>query len=302
MAVPASALASPQRETVSCRACSASPCTPYLSARGYAVVRCDSCGLLYVNPQPSLGELEEYYAAYDLGEQWVSGEEPFNRGVRRTILRFKKGGSALDVGCGPGNFLRCLREAGFHVFGVEPSEPGSSYAKSVHHIETFHGTVDAFLATGTKAEFDLVTLLNVLEHLKDPSAVLLQLRQLLRNDGILVVGVPDARLHTALGEARRRLGFKDPFWMDTVRHPLVGIDPPHHLTSFEPRTISQLLARCGFELVYLRNAPVMFNADRWKNVAKTMLHAFSETLYWLTLGQLVLGYSTLVVVTKRDRH
>jgi SAM-dependent methyltransferase len=288
----------PQRETVSCHICSASHDMPYLEGRGYTVVRCQNCGLLYVNPQPSLRELEEYYADYHLGEQWVGGEDSFDRSVRKTILRFKKGGLAMDVGCGPGNFLSCLREAGFRVFGVEPSEPAGKHSQSVRRIETFHGTVEAFLASGTKAEFDVVTILNVLEHLKDPAGILHQLRQLLRSDGILVVGVPDARLHTVLGEARRRLGFKDPFWMNTVRHPLVGIDPPHHLTSFEPRTISQLLTRCGFEPVYLQNAPVMFNDERWKNVAKTILHTFSESLSWLTFRQVVLGYSILVVARK----
>lgn len=298
MLTQASGVEAPQRETVSCRACSSSHYRPYLEGRGYTVVRCQDCGLLYVNPQPSLRELEEYYADYDLGEQWVSGEERFNRGVGKIILRFKKGGSAMDVGCGPGNFLCWLREAGFRVFGVEPSERGSNHAKSVHGIETFRGTVEAFLATGTKAEFDVITILNVLEHLKDPGSVLLQLQKLLRRDGILVIGVPDARLHMVLGEGRRKLGLKDPFWMDTVRHPLVGIDPPHHLTSFEPRTISHFLARHGFELVCLRNAPVMFNDERWKNVAKTLLYIFSESLYWLTFRQLVLGYSTLVVARK----
>jgi SAM-dependent methyltransferase len=261
-------------------------------------VRCRDCGLLYVNPQPSLAELEQFYTGYDLGEQWVVGEEQFNRAVRKTVLRFKQSGSAMDIGCGPGNFLRCLRESGFRVFGVEPSQAGSNYARSINHIETFHGTLEAFLASEAKVKFDVVTLLNVLEHMKDPSAMLLQLRQLLSGDGILVIVVPDARLHVVLGELRRGLGFKDPFWMDTVRHPLVGIDPPHHLTSFEPRTLSHLLARCGFEPAYLRNAPVVFNADRWKNMAKTVLYTFSETLYWLTLGRLVFGYSTLVVATK----
>lgn len=292
------ALATPLRETVLCHVCSASRCKRYLEGRSYTVVRCQECGLIYVNPQPSLGELEKYYSLYDLGEQWVSGEDSYNRGVRKIILRFKEKGAALDVGCGPGNFLRSLQEAGFCVFGVEPSKPGSHHAKSVHGIETFHGTVEAFLASGSKAEFDVITILNVLEHLKGPRSVILQLRQLMRSDGLLVVGVPDVHLHMILGEVRRGLGFKDPFWMDTVRHPLVGIDPPHHLTSFEPRTISRFLSSCGFEPIYLRNAPVMFNAQRWKNVAKTIVHAFSESLYWLTFRRLVLGYSTLIVARK----
>jgi SAM-dependent methyltransferase len=288
----------PVRETVSCRSCSAPGCTPYLQGRGYTVVRCDDCGLFYVHPQPSLKELEQYYANYDLGSQWRTGEESFNRSVREAILQCKKGGSALDVGSGSGNFLRCLRQAGFQVFGIEPSEEGCSYAQSEHGIETFHGTVEAFVASGPRAEFDVVTVLNVLEHLKKPAEALLHLRQLMRSEGILVVVVPDARLHGLLGETRRRLGFRDPFWMETERHPLVGFDPPHHLTSFEPRTLSKMVARCGFEPVGVRNAPVVFNDERWKNLAKTVLHACSETLYWMSFQRLVLGYSTQIVARK----
>jgi SAM-dependent methyltransferase len=298
MASQAAVLAPPERELVSCRVCSGSPSTPYLSARGYTLVRCDTCGLLYVNPQPSVKELEHIYAAFDQGDQWRKGEEAFNRGVREVVLRFKEGGGAMDVGSGSGNFLRCLRESGFRVFGVEPSETGCAYAKTVHGIDTFNGTVEAFLASGTTRDFDVVTILNVLEHLKDPASTLLQLRQLLRSGGIVVIVVPDARLHALIGRARQRLGFKDPFWMETERHPLVGFDPPHHLCSFEPRTLSQLVRRSGFEPIYLANAPVIFNDDRWKNVAKTVLHTISQAIYWLTFRQLIFGYSTLLVACK----
>ena len=261
-------------------------------------MQCGSCGLLYVNPQPSLKELEQIYAGFDQGNQWRIGEEGFNRGVRQVVLRHKKGGSALDVGSGSGNFLRCLREAGFQVFGIEPSLTGSTYAQSVHGVETFNGTVEGFVASGAIREFDVVTLLNVLEHLKDPVSILLQLRPLVRSGGILAIVVPDARLHALVGEARRRLGFKDPFLMRPERKPLVGFDPPLHLCSFEPKTITQLVKRCGFEPVYLRNAPLIFNDDRWKNVAKRVLHVLTEALYWLTFRKLIVGYSTLIVASK----
>jgi len=287
-----------KRETVSCRVCSASTFTPYLTARGYSIVQCDGCGLRYVNPQPGLEELEQIYAAYDHGDQWRNGEEKFNQGVKRIILHYKRGGSALDVGCGSGNFLRCLRAEGFSVLGVEPSKTGSAYTQSAHGIETFHGTVEAFIASGTNRRFHVVTALNVLEHLKDPASILVQLLQLMRNDGILTLVVPDARLHALLGETRRRLGFSDPFWINTEHHPLVGFDPPHHLCSFDPKTISQLLKRCGFEPVCLRAAPLVFNADRWKNMAKRVLYSLSEALYWLTFRQITLGYSTLLVARK----
>jgi SAM-dependent methyltransferase len=298
MGSQATALEVAQRETISCRVCSALRCTPYLNARGYTIVRCDHCGLRYVNPQPSLRELEKLYAAFDQGNQWRIGEEGLNRGVRKVILRFKKGGAALDVGSGSGNFLRCLREAGFQVFGVEPSLTGSTYARTVHGVETFHGTVEGFVASGAARDFDVVTLLNVLEHLKDPASILGMLRPRLHRGGILVIVVPDARLHALVGQTRRRFGFRDPFWMESNGKPLVGFDPPLHLCSFEPRTISLLIKRCGFVPVYLSNAPLIFNDERWKNAAKRILHVFTEAIYWLTLHRVIVGYSTLLVARK----
>jgi SAM-dependent methyltransferase len=286
------------REPVSCHVCSSDSYRLYLEARSYTIVECEGCGFRYVNPQPSLAELETMYAEFDQGDQWRRGEEHFNRGVRRAILRFKRAGTALDVGSGSGNFLRCLREAGFAVYGVEPSASGSEYARAVHQIETYHGGVEDYLASGPQGSFDVVTILNVLEHLKDPRAVLRQLHALLRAGGILVVVVPDARLHSLVGTVRRKLGCTDPFWMDTERHPLVGFDPPHHLSSFEPRTILRLLERCDFRVFYMRHAPVIFNEDRWKNVAKLLVRTFSELLCRASGGKIVFGYSTLVIARK----
>ncbi len=299
MAVQKPVMSAYGTEEVPCHICSSSRYAAYLQARGFTVVECRDCGLRYVNPQPSIQGLEQIYAIFDQGDQWRSGEEHFNRRVRKEILRFKKTGSVIDIGSGSGNFLRCMREAGFSVFGVEPSRTGSEHARSVYGIETFNGTVETFVSPEVRREFDVVTILNVLEHLKRPGETLVELGRLLREDGILVVVVPDARLHAVLGQTRRWLGFSDPFWMERERHPLVGFDPPHHLCSFEPRTILLLLERCGFRGVCVRNAPEIFNQDRWKNVAKVIVRSFSEVLYRLSFRQLLFGYSTLVVARKR---
>lgn len=298
MGVQASTSLGVSRNWVPCPVCTARESVPYLEARGYSVVRCTGCGLRYVNPQPSAEELNEVYAGFDQGSQWRSGEEHFNRGVRKAILRFKRSGAALDIGSGSGNFLRGLREAGFSVKGVEPSASGAAYAQSVHGIETFNGTIEDFLAGGERRPFDVVTILNVLEHLRDPAAVLLDLHRWLRPDGILVVVVPDARFHAAIGTIRRWLGFLDPFWMNTERHPLVGFDPPYHLYSFEPRTLSLLLEGCGYRPLHCRHAPVIFNQDGWKNYAKLLMRSVSEIVHQLSLRQFLWGYSTLVVARK----
>jgi SAM-dependent methyltransferase len=252
-----------------------------------------------VNPQPSVQELAEIYRSFDSGDQWRRGEEHFNRAVCRAILRFKKSGTALDIGCGSGNFLRAMRKAGFEVYGIEPSETGSAYAREVHGVETFRGTVEEYLDAQGRYRFDVVSILNVIEHVKDPRKVLQGLRLLMREGAVLAVVVPDARLHATIGELRRHLGASDPFWMCTERHPLVGFDPPLHLCSFVPRTIRGLIESCGFRVLAVRNAPVVFNQDRWKNVAKVGARGFSEVIYRATLGRAVFGYTTLVISERR---
>jgi SAM-dependent methyltransferase len=288
------------REFVSCHICSGLRSEPYLEGRGFTIVRCTDCGLYYVDPQPSSYELEQIYSTYDSGDQWRQGEEHFNRSVARAITRFKRSGLALDVGSGSGNFLRAMRSAGFSVCGVEPSETGGEYAREHHGIETFTGAVEQFLSSGENRRFDVVSLLNVLEHLKDPAGVLKGLHSMLQQSGILAVVVPDARLHAVIGGIRKRLGASDPYWMNAQRHPLVGFDPPDHLCSFEPHTVARLVETCGFRVLWVRNAPVVFNQDRWKNASKLVARGFSEVLYRGTLGKVVFGYSTLVIARKED--
>jgi 2-polyprenyl-3-methyl-5-hydroxy-6-metoxy-1,4-benzoquinol methylase len=287
------------RVTVDCRVCGSSYFAEYLQGRGYRIVECLDCGLRYVNPQPTNRELREFYAGFDLESTWRGdGEENFDRAMRDFVLRFRNSGSVLDVGSSRGNFLIAMRGAGFSVYGVEPSPKNSEFARSANEIDCYTGSIEEFLATPTRRNFDVVTILNVIEHVPDPKQVLMDLRELMVKDGLLILGVPDSRFHALVGKIRQKLGFADPFWMNTRKHPLVGFDPPAHLCSFEPKTISQLTEKCGFQVLAIRNAPIMVNQDTWKNVAKTLLHGFSECLYLASGKTVLLGYSTILAARK----
>lgn len=288
------------RKVVTCRVCTSENHVIYLRARGYSIARCRQCGLWYVNPQPTAEELSEFYAQYDDGEQWRSGEEHFNRGVRRAILRAKRAGAVLDIGCGSGNFLRCMRAAGFSVSGIEPSGTGSEYAREAHGIEIHHGMIEDYLAAHADQRFDVITLLNVLEHLRDPAQILLQLRQALAPNGVIAIVVPDARFHDFLGRLRRGIGFADPYWLNRPTSFLSGFKLPDHLCSFQPRTIKSLLQKCGFHVVALQNAPVVFNARFGRDFSKLLLRWASQVFYYLTFRQLLVGYSTLLLARKES--
>jgi SAM-dependent methyltransferase len=286
------------RKTVACHVCSSTNDITYLEARGYRIARCRDCGLWYVNPQPTAQELHEFYASYDDGEQWRTREEHFNRGVRRAILRNKPSGTVLDIGCGSGNFLRCMKEAGFSTFGIEPSESGSDFAREEHGIEIYRGMIEEYFASCSGRPFDVVTLLNVLEHLSDPSQTLAQVRQILAPGGVLAIVVPDARFHDLLGRLRRALGVQNPYWLEQSGSVLAGFKLPDHLCSFQPRTIAALLENCGFRLVTLESAPLVFNAGMQRNLGKMLVRWTSQALHYGSFGRVLVGYSTLVLARK----
>jgi hypothetical protein len=202
------------------------------------------------------------------------------------------------VGCGSGDFLACMREAGFAVGGIEPSETGGAYARDTLGIDIFSGMVEDYLATPNRGKFNVVTLLNVLEHLRDPRGMLLQLKGLMEQNALLAVVVPDARFHDYVGKVRSRLGKPDPYWLEQPESVLSGFKLPDHLSSFQPQTISLLLRRCGFEIQRLENAPVVLNPRFYRNLLKVFVRSVGQMVYYVSLGRAVFGYSTLVVARR----
>lgn len=292
--------ANSDRRFVPCHLCAGQEHDIYLRARGYRIVRCRRCGLWFVNPQPTAAELQQFYEGYDDGSQWREGEERFNHAICAAILRRHRSGSVLDVGCGSGNFLRCMNQRGFRVLGLEPSATGSAYARSAHGLEIYQGTLEQFLGDHKGQLFDVITLLNVLEHLRDPAGALMQLRKLLGNGGTLAIVVPDARFHDVLGRVRQYFRIADPYWIEQTESRLSGFKLPDHLCSFEPSTLAALLHRCGFEMITLENAPVVLNPDWKRNFFKYLVHGAGQVVYHLTLRHFVIGYSTLALATRTD--
>ena len=298
MATPDIVPAKVNRVCVECHVCSSLDHGLYLEARGYRIVQCRNCGLWFVNPQPTEEELRQFYATYDDGEQWRKLEDNFNRSIRSAILQRKPAGAVLDVGCGSGNFLSCMKESGFSVFGIEPSGSGSEYAVTAHGVGIFRGMIDDYLATSPGVRFDVITLLNVLEHLPNPVRTLLQLRQMLTADGILIIVVPDARFHDLVGRMRRRMGLSDPYWIEQPNNILSGFKLPDHLCSFQPASLASLLRRCSFSVIDLQNAPIVLNADLKRNLGKLLVRWTAQIVHNLTFRRFLIGYSTLAVAQR----
>lgn len=169
--------------------------------RGIAVsiCRCNECGLVFANPQPVPRSIMDHYGVPpELYWKNVSVDpEPgyFSLQVEtaKRLLSFQPGMKALDIGVGLGKATRVMREAGFDVFGIEPSEP--FHAKAIELLGVQERRVQ--LASVEEAEFeegvfDFVTFGAVLEHLYDPSKAIAKAMRWLRPGGIVHAEVPSS--------------------------------------------------------------------------------------------------------------
>lgn len=102
------------------------------------------------------------------------------------IIKNRPCGRILDVGCGPGFLLSGVDNA-WKRYGVEISKFAAENARQWGSI--FHGELkDADFAD---AYFDVVVLHHVIEHVMDPAKLILEVRRILKNDGLLILGTPD---------------------------------------------------------------------------------------------------------------
>lgn len=208
----------------------------------FRMVRCRQCGLLYLNPRPSLAELQNYYPTDDYIPYTVAIEDepsPFKRLDRRygihkrcraVTTQFRQPGRMLDVGCATGVFLDGMRQRGWETYGVEINPEVAQYARQRLGLNVFASELsDTDFAAGF---FDLVTLWDVLEHVYDPRQTLQEIARVLRPGGLLVLSLP------SLGSFEARLF--GTHW--------AGWDLPRHLHLFPQPVLGQLLAETGFQL------------------------------------------------------
>ena len=125
---------------------------------------------------------------------------------------------------------RCRSWPGWEACGVEPAAGVAETARRVQGL-TVH-TGDLASTRYPNATFDAVTLWDVLEHLHEPLDVLVEVRHVLKEDGLLIMRTPSLKSWDARLFGR--------YW--------AGLDSPRHLALFQVETASMLLEKAGFEI------------------------------------------------------
>ena len=231
----------------SCQLCGSSAIVPYhRDFKGRNISRCIDCGIQFLNPQYSDSFLKRYYADYSRED--AAWEEPLNychHHYLSLIERHVSPGSLLDIGSGEGHLLRAACQRGWRGEGYEIDAKLAGRTAAKLGLKVRHGRFSALpLARGS---LDLVSMHNVLEHVKDPSLYLDKSRSLLKRAGILFLVLPNVRSRSsALKFLLERLG---------LRRRRVGsyYDADHHLWYFTPRVARRELTRRGFKVLCLRS-------------------------------------------------
>jgi SAM-dependent methyltransferase len=146
-------------------------------------------------------------------------------------------GMLVDVGCGGGAFLGLCRERGWRAIGFDPSAQAVAYAQE-HGLEAYAEKWPPCSLSDESA--DAVTFINVLDHLRDPFAVLGEAWRILRPGGVLYIRVPNGALHMNLKRALNLIG--------------LGQLAVFHLYGFSRVAFLHHLPRLGFTIVAVRTA------------------------------------------------
>jgi 2-polyprenyl-3-methyl-5-hydroxy-6-metoxy-1,4-benzoquinol methylase len=197
--------------------------------------KCMNCGFYYSDPTPSSELLVKIYSAVkdpDYETEKGGREDNFNRIIKRILKIKPEKGKLLDVGAATGIFMGLARENNFEVEGIEPSKWAVDFAKKEHNIN-IHGT-DLF-SYETDKKYDIITFLDLIEHLKNPLQGLNKANSLLKDKGLLVIVTPN--IESLLPKI-----LKNRWW---------HFRPPH-INFFTKASIKYILNKAGFEIILIK--------------------------------------------------
>jgi 2-polyprenyl-3-methyl-5-hydroxy-6-metoxy-1,4-benzoquinol methylase len=211
------------------------------------IVKCRTCDLAYVNPQPDDHSLGEMYASgyfqNDDGRGYTNYEALstlLTQIAESNIVMLEEHHdirTVLDVGCATGEFLEAAEAHGWDACGVEFSREAASICRD-KGLRLLGSTVQE---VPQSAIFDVVTYWDVLEHVRDPLGELRCVAGHLGVDGVFATTMPN------YGSLRSRLQ-RGRWW--------AFYSSREHLWFFSVRSLRRILERAGFEVVFAKSTTI----------------------------------------------
>jgi 2-polyprenyl-3-methyl-5-hydroxy-6-metoxy-1,4-benzoquinol methylase len=219
--------------------------------RRFWIYRCTRCTHQFVHPSVTHEDQALIYSNHYFSREgdWGCGifqagyieAEPQLRKEGQEILAIlpTRSGKLLDIGCAGGVFLDEARKWGFEVTGVELNRSMAEYAKITYHVSMLTGYIEDVSKHQWSGAFDVVTLLDCLEHIPQPLEAMRKVGHWLRPGGIVFIRGPLSNSLVARFKERLRR-------MLRIAKRLPGY--PLDANMFNKRSLGTLLATSGFEI------------------------------------------------------
>lgn len=248
----------------------------YASKEDFQLIECKKCGFVLTQDFPSENEIGKYYHVPDYVSHSDTKKGLINRlyHIARSMALKSKAkiinkysgkdeGMLLDIGCGTGYFLDQMRGEGWAVTGVEKDEGARKFAKEKFDLNTQEHNYVLQLLKGSK---DVITMWHVLEHIENLDLMMNRLHDILREDGLLVIALPNC--HSLDAQAYEQ------YW--------AAYDVPRHLWHFSPDNFELLANKYNFKLVDKK--PMYFDAFYISMLSEKYKGSFIASLRGLIKG------------------
>lgn len=204
------------------------------------ILRCKECGFLYKEFDKKLNDVyDDVYAQEYLAlEEYHSGDKTrkFFKRVLRKSDKLGEGMKLLDVGCGVGTALEVARDMGFEAEGVELNQKLSEIARKKGFV-VYNDFVE-YLSFPHK--YDIIIMMDLIEHLSDPLSVLNSLKNNLSDNGVIIIYTPNHRsLIVSVFRLLYSLGYKKPAVLTFASN---------HISFFDNCSIQVAAANCGMKI------------------------------------------------------
>jgi len=216
-----------------CPECTSVDNAPYFVNGEIDFLRCNRCSLVWRNPIPDIPELAAIYKDAYSEESVFSGStnqesggyatEQYAKYLAKHVLL--KGDSILDYGAATGELVAKLIQFGFAAEGYEFSDDARDYCRQNRNIELFQSPADI-----PKLRYRVITLIEVIEHLREPGSTMRDLAGCLKAGGQVFITTPNRNGWRARVEGGR--------WGEACKK--------FHLYLFDETSIRNLLRESGF--------------------------------------------------------
>jgi 2-polyprenyl-3-methyl-5-hydroxy-6-metoxy-1,4-benzoquinol methylase len=201
-------------------------------------VKCLDCGLIFVNPMPSLEIIYEGNRALNILHtsrgtlsQYRGGKE-----YSFTLNKIKEKGVLLDIGCAEGIFLKGIEDnSDWKAEGLEIIKSAVDFANEKLNVKVFHGTLESL--NNKENYYDHLRMNNVIEHVQDPVVFLNKAFSILKKGGTIYCTTPNGVQDGAILKVANKHGFE----INLLEN---------HFFYYPPKTLRNIFKSCGFKIIH----------------------------------------------------